>query len=51
MDDLRAGAERRNLAGGAVVEAGADGDQQVAFVEREVGAARAMHAEHAERSG
>ena len=42
-------AEGGDLAGGAVVEAGADGDQQVAFVERQVGVARAVHAEHAQR--
>ena len=49
MDHLaRRGAKRVELAGGAVVEAGADADQQVAFVDRDVGRARAVHAEHAE---
>ena len=40
--------EAVELAGGAVVEARADADQQIAFVDRHVGGARAVHAEHAE---
>jgi hypothetical protein len=49
VDDLCLRAETGHLARRPVVEAGANGDQQVALVEREVGAARPVHAEHAER--
>jgi hypothetical protein len=49
VDDLRLRAETGHLAGRPVVEAGANGNQQIALVEREVGAARPVHAEHAQR--
>lgn len=49
VDDLRLRTESGDLARRAVVEAGADGDQQVAFVEREIRTARPVHAQHAER--
>ena len=49
MDDVRLRAELRDLAGRPVVEAGADSDQQIAFVERQIGLACAVHAQHAER--
>ena len=46
---LRVRGEAREVAGHAVVEAGADGDQQVALLHGVVGVARAVHAEHVER--
>ena len=45
---LRARTELRRLAGRAVVEADAETDQEVAFLEHEVGAAGRVHADHAE---
>ena len=48
VDDRRAGREGRELAGDAVVEAGADGDEQVALVEAPVRPLRAVHAGPAE---
>ena len=42
------GANVVELAGGAIVEARADADQEIAFVDREIGGAGAVHAEHAE---
>ena len=42
------GANSRQLAGDAVVEAGADRDDQVGLVHRVVGRAGAVHAEHPE---
>ena len=47
VDDLRLRREGGELAGDAVVEARADGDQQVALVHRVVGGDGAVHAEHA----
>ena len=41
--------ERRELAGDAVVEARAHGDEQVALVHGAVGVRRAVHAQHAQR--
>ena len=43
VDHLRAGCERRDLAGDAVVEARADRDDQVGLVERPVRVLRAVH--------
>jgi hypothetical protein len=48
VHDARIRRELGQLAGGAVVEAGADHDQQVAFLHRQIRRARAMHAEHAQ---
>ena len=48
VDELRARRELGQLAGDAVVEAGADGDDQVGVVHRVVGGARAVHAQHPE---
>ena len=49
VDDLRAGRERVELAGHAVVEARAHRDQQVGAVERPVGELGAVHARHLQR--
>ena len=46
-DVLRAGRELRGIAGDAIVEARADGDQEVAVVDRVVGERLAVHAQHA----
>ena len=51
VDDLGVRGEGRDLAGDAVVEPGADGDEQVALLDRVVGVGRAVHAEHVERLG
>ena len=48
-DVLGARREFRRDAGDAVVEARADGDQEIAIVDRVVGEGRAVHAEHAHR--
>jgi hypothetical protein len=48
VDDLGLGRERRDLAGDAVVEAGAEVDQQVALLHRRGGGGGAVHAGHAE---
>jgi hypothetical protein len=48
VDLLRAGRERVEPAGDAVVEARADADHHVAIVHRHVGLVGAVHAEHAE---
>jgi hypothetical protein len=47
VGDGRARAELGDFAGGAVVEAGADREDEVGFVEELVGRFRAVHAEHA----
>ncbi len=46
MDDLGVGGEGFEPSGHAVVEAGADGNQQVAVLDGVVGISRAVHAEH-----
>ena len=48
VDELRPRRELGELAGDAVVEAGADGADQVRLVHRVVGRAGAVHAEHPE---
>ena len=48
MDELGARGELRQLAGDAVVEARAEGDDEVGLVHRVVGRARTVHAEHPE---
>ena len=48
VDDLGVGGEAVDLAGDAVVEAGAEGDQQVAALHRRDGRGVAVHARHAE---
>ena len=48
VDELGPRGELGQLAGDAVVEAGADGHDQVGLVHRVVGRARAVHAEHAQ---
>ena len=48
VDELGVRRELGELAGDAVVEAGADRDDQVGLVHRVVGGAGAVHAEHAE---
>ena len=48
VDDAPVLAELGDLAGDAVVEPDADGEQQVGLVDRVVGVDRAVHAEHAE---
>ncbi len=48
MNDLGIGAEFGEVAGDAIVEAGAEGQQHVALVHRHVGLVRAMHPEHAD---
>jgi hypothetical protein len=48
VDDLGVRAELGGLADGAVVEAGADADQQVGLFEHVVGVAGAVHAQHAD---
>ena len=50
VDHLRARLERVELAGGAIVEARADADQEIAGVHRIVGGARAVHPDHAEEA-
>ena len=47
VDDFGLRAEGRNLARRPVIKTSADGDQQIAFIEQEIGTARAVHAEHA----
>ena len=46
MDELRPGSELRELAGDPIVEAGADGADQVGLVHRIVGGAGAVHSQH-----
>ena len=48
VDDLGLGRERRQLAGDPVVEAGAEGDEQVGLLQGGDGGDRAVHARHAE---
>ena len=48
VDHLGLGGEAVDLAGDAVVEAGAEGDQQVAALHRRDGRGVAVHARHAE---
>ena len=48
VDDLGVGGEGVDAAGDAVVEAGAEGDQQVALLHRRGGGGGAVHAGHAE---
>ena len=48
VDEFRVGRELGEFAGDAVVEAGADRDDQVGVVHRQVGGDGAVHAEHAE---
>jgi hypothetical protein len=48
VDDLRGGTELLDVAGHAIVETRADGDEHVAMVHRHIGFIGAMHAEHAE---
>ena len=48
MDDLGLGGEGRELAGDAIVEAGAQRDDQVGVLDRVVGELGAVHAEHAQ---
>ena len=48
MDDTRIGTECCDFARGAVIEAHASGDQEVAGFQRHVGIARRMHAQHAD---
>ena len=43
------GAKACQLAGDAVVEPGADGDQQIALLDGVVGVGGAVHAEHVQR--
>ena len=49
VHDARARRELGQLAGGAVVEAGADAHQQVGFLHGDVGRAAAVHAQHAQQ--
>ena len=49
VDDLRPAGELRDLAGHAIVEADAEGQQQIGVVHRVVGVDAAVHAEHVER--
>ena len=49
VDDLGLGREAVDLAGDAVVEAGAEGDEQVAALHRRHGGGVAVHARHAQR--
>ncbi len=49
MDDLGIGRKGVELAGGAVVETRAQGDQQVGFLHGDIGGARAVHPQHAKR--
>ena len=48
VHDLGVGGEQRRLAGHTVVEAGAERDEQVGFLQREHRGDRAVHARHAE---
>jgi len=48
VDDLRLGRERGELARDAIVEARPERDDEVRVLDRVVGVARAVHAEHAE---
>ena len=48
VDDLGVGRERRDLAGDAVVEAGAERDQQIGLLHRGDRGVVAVHARHAE---
>lgn len=48
MHELGLGAEFVQASGGAVVKTGAHGQEQVAFFKQHIGAARAVHAEHAQ---
>src|SRR5690606_19497978 len=49
VGDGRTWAEFSDFTGGAVVEAGADREHEVGFVEEETGGLRAVHAEHAHK--
>ena len=51
MDDLGLGGEGGQIAGDAIVEAGADGDQAIALLHGVVGERAAVHAQHVERLG
>ena len=51
MDDARIGGKCVGLAGGAVVKARTDADQEIAFLHRQIGGAGAMHAQHAQEVG
>ena len=50
VDDLRVRREIFDVASDAVIESGADGDQEVAFRDGHIGSVRAMHADHAKVS-
>ena len=49
VDDLRPAGELRDLAGHAIVEPHAQGQQQIGVVDRVVGVDAAVHAEHVQR--
>ena len=49
VQDLGVRTERLGLAGGAVVEADAESDQEIALFEQQVRVARGMHADHADK--
>ena len=51
MDQFGVGGKAAEFAGGAVVQAGTDDQQQVALVDGLVGGPGAMHAQHAEVVG
>jgi hypothetical protein len=51
VDDLGVRRERGQIAGDAVVEPRADGDQAIAFLHRVIGEGAAVHAEHVEGLG
>jgi len=51
VDDLRPGGELAHLAGDAVIEAHADGDEEVGLLDGIVGVGGAMHAHHLESEG
>ena len=51
VDDLGLGGEVGQVAGDAVVEAGADGDEAVGFLHGVVGEGAAVHAQHVEALG
>ena len=47
MDDFGVRRESRGIAGDAVIETGAEDQEQIRFVQRHVGGAGAVHADHA----
>ena len=51
VDDLGLGGEEFEVAGDAVVEACADGDEAVGFLDGVVGVGRAVHAQHVQAAG